>query len=321
MKYLIINLLSICFFIGNLTGQTKIHPSKTHSLVVLNINHPDKSPYNNGIVFFTGKKGTKLSAKTNETGQLEILLPINDQYTTQCGSLVNEKLIIIKNRANVILRGRRYTHKFIDYTFKYKNYEDDPVVDEIITIISNTGETYQESTGSNGEAKFYLPHSNTYSINAKYNPDITTINIPEQGQTHTRTMFTFRGIGSVAQDIYDEEEAEYQLEIEEKRRIEDSIRGTQPTTIIFFASEPNHTSVGNITVYDGGKDGEVIGEVTAVWNCHRGPTKEEDIQAKIVKMKGSFRYYAKSSKGMEWEGTYEVLGGGTQLIPLDIKIK
>jgi hypothetical protein len=38
-------------------------------------------------------------------------------------------------------------------------------------------------------------------------------------------------------------------------------------------------------------------------------------------MKGTYTYYAKSTQGIEWEGTYEVLGGGQKNIPLRIKDK
>lgn len=315
MKKLIGNIFFLCVFINTSIAQSNLQANATQSLVIAKISNPDESLYANAPVVFVDPKGTQTKTKTDANGVAKILLPINSKYIIHCGEHINDIAIPTQNKANSTTSCHRYTYRFIDYTFTYTNYDYQAIPNEVITITSSSGKIYTQTTNQKGIAKFYLPLQESYSVSAQQNPDITTISVPDQGQTISKLSYDFQWMGMVAYADFLIEEAA----MAEKMRIEDSIRATKPTQVVFFASNADFKRVGDITVYDGNKKGKVIGTISAVWSCRRGPIEEESFEAQISKKKGTYRYYAISTEGVKWEGSYEVLGDGRQNVCLEIK--
>lgn len=353
MKYLLHLLPFICSLLlisSTLIAQERLKPSKTETLATFTFLQPNKQPFANSEVLFKGNKGTKVRAMTNASGLVKTLLPNNEDFTTVSGEYSNDKLIKTGNREYSAIGGERYTHRFIEYSFYYKNYNGEGIQGEVVQIESSSGKTYTQTTAAKGLALFYLPIQDKYSVHLSQYSNVKKVDIPDQGYASMTLSQPFQGLSSadkVAYDLKQEEivkenaQAEVlqkaaQIEREKiatkaakkaaenlikKEAAENAIPANEATLVVFFASQREHKGVGTITVYDGGKDGYVIGQVRSIWSCTRGPIKEEDYEAKTIKRKGTYSYYAKSSQGMEWEGTYEVTEQGQKNIPLRIKDK
>lgn len=305
----------------SLFSQERLKPSKTETLATFTFLQPNSQPFANEVVLFKGNKGSKVSAKTNTSGLVKTLLPNNENFTTTSGEYLNDRLIKTGNKAYSAIGGKRYTHRFIEYSFYYKNTSGEAVKDELVTIISNTGKTYTQTTTADGLALFYLPIQEKYTVNLTYYPNARTIEIPDAGYSYLQMSYSFYSMSSLETEQSDISREKSEQEERQREETEKADRERSPTIVVFFASQAEYKSVGTITVYDGGKGGTVVGEVRAIWNCTNGPNKKEQIEAKVIKMKGTYTYYAKSTQGIEWEGTYEVLGGGQKNIPLRIKHK
>lgn len=342
-------LFSFSFFLcsTSLLAQERLKPSKTETLASFTFLQPNSQPFANATIVFKGNKGSTITAKTSSSGLVKALLPNNENFTTTSGEYFNDRLIKTGNRAYSAIGGKRYTHRFIEYTFYYKNDDGAGVKDELVTIVSNTGKTYTQTTAANGLAVFYLPIEGKYTLNLTHYPNTRTIDVEDAGHSFVQLNYSFRGMSSretEQADVRAEERAKDRAaekirrdaeakiaqkalleqktkDAAQKAREQKAIDAGVATRVVFFASQSESKGVGAITIYDGGKEGAVIGKVTSVWSCTRGPIKEEQIEANIVKVKGTYTYYAKSSQGMEWEGTYEVLGGKQKNIPLRIKQK
>lgn len=334
-------------FSSSLLAQERLKPSKTETLATFTFLQPNNQPFANATIVFKGNKGSKVTAITNAAGVIKTLLPNNENFTTISGAYFNDRIIKTGNRAYSAIGGKRYSHRFIEYSFYYKNTAGNGVKDEIVTIVSNTGKTYTQTTAANGLALFYLPIQEKYTVNLTHYPNAKTIDIPDSGHSSMQFSASVQRMSSVEKEqadirqekraeelVKERAEAKIQAEIAqeaaEKQRIKDAaqkerenkaIDAGAATRVVFFASQAEFKSVGVITVYDGGKNGAVIGHIRSVWSCTRGPVKEEKFEAQVVKTKGTYTYYAKSSQGVEWEGSYEVLGGKRKNIPLRIEHK
>lgn len=342
-QHCILFILSSVLFSTALLAQDRLKPSKTETLATFTFLNPNNQPFANSEVLFKGNKGSKVVAKTDASGVVKTLLPNNEDFTTLSGEYENHQLLKTGNRAYSAIGGKRYTHRFIEYSFYYKNYDGEGVKDELVTVVSNSGKNYTQTTDAKGLALFYLPIEEKYTVHLTHYPNAKTIDIPDAGHSYVQLSHPFQWMSSAEKEQADIRQAETAQQIAQaevaqkaakekaaakatkeaaqKAQIENSIPPDEATVIVFFASEPEHKGVGTITVYDGGKDGPVIGTVRSVWNCTRGPVKEAQIEAKTIKRKGTYTYYAKSTQGMEWEGTYEVSTARQKNIPLRIKHK
>ncbi|CAA6813377.1 MAG: Unknown protein [uncultured Aureispira sp.] len=346
-SYSIALTFSFLFLASSLIAQERLKPSKTETLATFTFLQPDKQPYANLEILFKGNKGSNIKARTNASGLVKVLLPNNEDFTTRSGEYFNGRLIKTGNKAYSAIGGQRYTHKFIEYSFYYTNLKGEGVKGELVTILSNTGKTYTKTTLANGLALFHLPIEATYTLNLTYHPDVRTIEVPDAGHSFVQMNYTFRGVSSYEKEQADirreervkerakaqiqaaaqEKTTQEALEVKrtkdaaQKAREDKAILAGAATRVVFFASQPEYKGVGTITVYDGGKEGAVIGSINSVWSCMRGPEKEGKIEAYVVKSKGTYTYYAKSAQGVEWSGTYEILGGEQKNIPLRIKDK
>lgn len=347
LSYFIAFIFSSFLFSISLLAQERLKPSKTETLATFTFLQPNNQPFSNATIVFEGNKGSKVVAKTNASGLLKTLLPNNENFTTTSGAYFNDRIIKTGNRAYSAIGGKRYTHRFIEYSFYYKNNNGTGIKNEVVTIVSNTGKTYTQTTTTGGLALFHLPIQDKYTVNLPHYPKAKTIDIADSGHSYLQLNASFIGMSSTEKEQADtravelvEERRKEKIKAEaqekiaqkvaEEKRIKDAaqkeredkaILAGAATRIVFFASQKEHKSAGIITVYDGGKDGKVIGKINSVWSCTRGPLKEEQFEANIVKTKGIYSYYAKSNQGVEWEGTYEVLGGKQKNIPLRIKDK
>jgi hypothetical protein len=203
------------------------------------------------------------------------------------------------------------------------NFQNQPVKGEKIFTILSSGDTLNNQTNQNGEVKIYIPIKDTFEVQTKYNL-IKRFEIPDKGYESLKLEYQYKGQSSIEFEL--EEEQNKLAEIKYKRdkltrdsikRYEDSVATTQPTTVIFFASDRDFKHLGEISVFDGSEKGELLGTVNSVWSCHSGPPFK-DAEVIFKKMKGVYTYYAKSTQGYVWEGTYNINGGGWKRIILEI---
>ncbi len=323
IKYILYIHLVLMSFTSSVLGQEHLSPSSDKTLVILKVLNPDDSPYKNALVKFINSSMIEFKATTDNNGVLRTLLPIGNKFMVTCGELKNERLINLSNRGYATWTGTRYTCRFIKFTFNFRDYQNKPIYQESIFTVLDSGDTLIEKTNQDGNAKFFVPIERVFEVSTKHKV-IKRFEIPDDGYEAISLSFKYRGQSSKAIEKEEKEDQLAQIEYEKLQKTrdsilayEDSIRSTQPTGIIFFASDKEMRYLGEISVFDGGKEGDKLGTVNAVWSCHSGPGVK-DAEVTLEKTKGNYSYYAKSSQGYEWEGYYEITGGGWKTIILEI---
>ena len=319
------NLLCLLLLISKtILSQEILQPSASETLLILEVLNPNDSPYENKIVKLIDENKNEFKSTTNSKGELKVLVPNGHSYFTKCGELKNERIINIESRGYSTFSSKRYTYRFMEFTLQFINYQNKPVIGEEILTLLASGDSLIKKTDSYGEAKFYLPIEESFELKTKYNL-IKKFEIPDEGYQSVALDFRHRG-----QSTKEYEDAVIQnklamIEYAKQNRIRDSIQryndsvqSTKPTMVIFFASDREFKHLGEISVFDGSKKGELLGTVNSVWSCHSGPS-EENAEVKFKKMKGSYTYYAVSTQGYEWEGTYNIKGGGWERVILEIE--
>ena len=324
--------LVLMSFTSAAVGQGNLSPSSDKTLVILKVLNPDGSPYKNAAVKFIDSSMKEFKATTDYKGVLKTLLPIGNKFMLNCGDLKNELLINLSRRGYATWTGTRYTCRFIKFTFNFRDYRNKPVCQESIFTVLDSGDTLIEKTNPDGNAEFFVPIESPFEVSTKHKV-IKHFEPPVggyEGYEAISLSFKYRGQSSKAieQEQKEDQLAEIEYEKHQKTRdsiraYEDSIRSTQPAHVIFFASNAVKSAdgdmghLGEISVFDGGKEGEKLGTVKAVWSCHSGPG-EKHAEIILEKPKGTYSYYAQSSQGYEWEGDYEITGGGWKQIILEI---
>ena len=319
------NLLCLLILISKtIVSQEILQPSATETLLILEILNPNDSPYENKIVKLIDENKNEFKSTTNSKGELKVLVPNGHSYFTKCGELKNERIINIGSRGYSTFSSKRYTYRFTEFTLQFINYQNKPVIGEEILTLLASGDSLIKKTDSYGKAKFYLPIKESFDVRTKYNL-IKKFEIPDKGYQSVAYDFRYRG-----QSTKEYEDAVIQnklamIEYAKQNRIRDSIQryndsvqSTKPTMVIFFASDREFKHLGEISVFDGSKKGKLLGTVNSVWSCHSGPS-EENAEVKFKKMKGSYTYYAVSTQGYEWEGSYNIKGGGWERVILEIE--
>lgn len=319
------NLLCLLILISKtIVSQEILQPSATETLLILEVLNPNDSPYENKIVKLIDENKNEFKSTTNSKGELKVLVPNGHSYFTKCGELKNERIINIGSRGYSTFSSKRYTYRFTEFTLQFINYQNKPVIGEEILTLLASGDSLIKKTDSYGKAKFYLPIKESFDVRTKYNL-IKKFEIPDKGYQSVAYDFRYRG-----QSTKEYEDAVIQnklamIEYAKQNRIRDSIQryndsvqSTKPTMVIFFASDREFKHLGEISVFDGSKKGKLLGTVNSVWSCHSGPS-EENAEVKFKKMKGSYTYYAVSTQGYEWEGSYNIKGGGWERVILEIE--
>ena len=319
------NLLCLLILISKtIVSQEILQPSATETLLILEVLNPNDSPYENKIVKLIDENKNEFKSTTNSKGELKVLVPNGHSYFTKCGELKNERIINIGSRGYSTFSSKRYTYRFTEFTLQFINYQNKPVIGEEILTLLASGDSLIKKTDSYGKAKFYLPIKESFDVRTKYNL-IKKFEIPDKGYQSVAYDFRYRG-----QSTKEYEDAVIQnklamIEYAKQNRIRDSIQryndsvqSTKPTMVIFFASDREFKHLGEISVFDGSKKGKLLGTVNSVWSCHSGPS-EENAEVKFKKMKGSYTYYAISAQGYEWEGSYNIKGGGWERVILEIE--
>ena len=319
------NLLCLLILISKtIVSQEILQPSATETLLILEVLNPNDSPYENKIVKLIDENKNEFKSTTNSKGELKVLVPNGRSYFTKCGELKNERIINIGSRGYSTFSSKRYTYRFTEFTLQFINYQNKPVIGEEILTLLASGDSLIKKTDSYGKAKFYLPIKESFDVRTKYNL-IKKFEIPDKGYQSVAYDFRYRG-----QSTKEYEDAVIQnklamIEYAKQNRIRDSIQryndsvqSTKPTMVIFFASDREFKHLGEISVFDGSKKGKLLGTVNSVWSCHSGPS-EENAEVKFKKMKGSYTYYAISAQGYEWEGSYNIKGGGWERVILEIE--
>ena len=319
------NLLCLLILISKtIVSQEILQPSATETLLILEVLNPNDSPYENKIVKLIDENKNEFKSTTNSKGELKVLVPNGHSYFTKCGELKNERIINIGNRGYSTFSSKRYTYRFTEFTLQFINYQNKPVIGEEILTLLASGDSLIKKTDSYGKAKFYLPIKESFDVRTKYNL-IKKFEIPDKGYQSVAYDFRYRG-----QSTKEYEDAVIQnklamIEYAKQNRIRDSIQryndsvqSTKPTMVIFFASDREFKHLGEISIFDGSKKGKLLGTVNSVWSCHSGPS-EENAEVKFKKMKGSYTYYAVSNQGYEWEGSYNIKGGGWERVILEIE--
>ena len=319
------NLLCLLILISKtIVSQEILQPSATETLLILEVLNPDDSPYENKIVKLIDENKNEFKSTTNSKGELKVLVPNGHSYFTKCGDLKNERIINIGSRGYSTFSSKRYTYRFTEFTLQFINYQNKPVIGEELLPLLASGDSLVKKTDSYGKAKFYLPIKESFDVRTKYNL-IKKFEIPDKGYQSVAYDFRYRG-----QSTKEYEDAVIQnklamIEYAKQNRIRDSIQkyndsvqSTKPTMVIFFASDREFKHLGEISVFGGSKKGKLLGTVNSVWSCHSGPS-EENAEVKFKKMKGSYTYYAVSNQGYEWEGSYNIKGGGWERVILEIE--
>jgi len=190
-------IFSYLFISTSVIAQNSLKPSKTETLASFTFLQPNNQPYANAEILFKGNKGSNIKATTSASGLVKVLLPNNENFTTRSGEYFNSKLIKTGNRAYSAIGGQRYTHKFIEYSFYYKNKNGAGTKDELVSIVSNTGKTYTQTTAADGLALFHLPIEEKYTLNLTYYPKVRTIDVSDSEHAFVQMNYTFRGMSSL----------------------------------------------------------------------------------------------------------------------------
>ena len=318
------NLLCLFLLISKIIASQEIlQPSASETLLILEVSNPDDSPYKNKVVKFIDENENEFKSTTNSKGELKVLVPNGHNYYTKCEELKNERLIKIGSRGYSTFSTKRYTYRFTEFTLQFINYQNKPVNGEEILALLASGDSLIKKTDPYGKVKFYFPIEESFEVKTKYKL-IKKFEIPDEGYQSVAFDYRYRGQSTKEYEHAVKQSELAILEYAKKNRIRDSIKryndsiqSTKPTVVIFFASDREFKHLGEISVYDGSKNGKLLGTVNSVWSCHSGPS-EKDAEVKFKKMKGSYTYYAISAQGYEWEGSYNIKGGGWESVILEI---
>lgn len=324
MVLFIRNLLFILLLISKtIASQEILKPSASETLLILEVLNPDDTPYGNKVVKFIDENENEFKSTTNSKGKLKVLLPTGSKYFTKCGDLKNERLINIVSRGYSTFSSLRYSFRFTEFTLQFINYQNKPVHGEEILALLSSGDSLIKKTDQYGKVKFYLPIEENFEVRTKYKL-IEKFEIPDEGYQSVAFDFRYRGQSTKEYElaVKQNEIAEIEYAIQNRirdsiQRYDDSLRSTQPTVVIFFASDREFKHLGEISVFDGSKKGKLLGTVNSVWSCHSGPPVK-DAEVKFEKMKGNYTYYAISNQGYVWEGNYEITGGGWKKVIIEI---
>ena len=215
--------LIILFFSYSVFGQEKLNPSSSKTLVILEVLNPDDSPYKNAVVMLKDNNMNEFKATTNSKGVLKVLVPVGNKYMVNCNDLKNELLINISNRGYATWSGTRYTHRFIEFTFNFKDYQNKPIDQEKIFTVLNSGDTLVKKTNQYGNAKFFVPIERAFEVSTKHK-FIKRFEIPDDGYEAISLNFKYRGQSSKAIEKEQKEAQLAQIEYEKQQKIRDSIR-------------------------------------------------------------------------------------------------
>lgn len=318
------NLLCLLILISKtIVSQEILQPSATETLLILEVLNPNDSPYENKIVKLIDENKNEFKSTTNSKGELKVLVPNGHIYFTKCGELKNERIINIGSRGYSTFSSKRYTYRFTEFTLQFINYQNKPVIGEEILTLLASGDSLIKKTDSYGKAKFYLPIKESFDVRTKYNL-IKKFEIPDKGYQSVAFDFRYRGQSTEEYELEVKQNKLAEIEYAKQNRIRDSIQryndsvqSTKPTVVIFFASDREFKHLGEISIFEESKKGKLLGTINTVWSCNSGPS-EKDAELKFKKMKGNYTYYAISTQGYEWEGTYNIKGGGWKRVILEI---
>ena len=206
----------------------------------------------------------------------------------------------------------------LNLTIQYLDAEQGGTVgiaNEPIQLINQrTNEVHEEVTDAEGNAIFVLPIGDSYDIQLTYeepNQFIATKDMPANSRAALRLM----GYGSAYYEALEEEErlAEEEWQKEEDERAKQAAEDAKKDGSMYFClSSPESKSVGGISVYDGGKEGTLLGQTgyfyTTLPECGRVVT-DEQATISVTKAPGTYTFYAVSGDGtLEWNGEYTIVG-------------
>lgn len=318
------NLLCLLLLISKtIVSQEILQPSATETLLILEVLNPDDSPYDNKTVKFIDENKNEFKSTTNSKGELKVLVPNEHSYFTKCGESTNKRLINIGNRGYSTFSSKRYTYRFTEFTLQFINYQNKPVIGEDVLTLLGSGDSLLKKTDPYGKAKFYIPIEEIFEVKTKYKL-IKKFEIPDEGYQSVAFDFRYRGQSTEEYELELKQNKLAEIEYAKQNRIRDSIKNykdsvqsTKPTVVIFFASDREFKHLGEISVFEESKKGKLLGTINTVWSCNSGPS-EKDAELKFNKMKGNYTYYAISTQGFEWEGSYNIKGGGWKRVILEI---
>lgn len=110
---------------------------------------------------------------------------------------------------------------------------------------------------------------------------------------------------------WEKEEAEWE--------VQQAINAKKPGTMLFYCINPEGLNINGIEVYDGDKNGKLIGSAKYYWRGETCTGSVDNIKNKITitKAPGTYTYYAKTGNGLqEWSGEYTIIGNSTKKLPL-----
>jgi len=188
-----------------------------------------------------------------------------------------------------------------------------------------TNEVLEAVTNAEGKAAFTLPIGDSYDIILTHEEPSQFIETKGMRNNTTATL-RLMGYGSAYYEALEEEErlAEEEWKRYEEEQARQAAEDAKKDGAMYFCLySPDSKSVGGITVYDGGKDGEVLGQTnfyyTQIPSCGR-VVKDEQATISITKAPGTYTYYAISGDGkMEWSGEYTIVGNTDKNFILELE--
>ncbi len=194
-------------------------PTTTHAKVILVLKNLDKAPipHANIKVASANEGGVAYEGKTDNAGNWECLLPMNQSYQLSVGDSVNYNQFTVSNRPGLVMRHTTYFEGFLNgkyigsskpgfnmmppqdglanITVDFKGLQNQPLPHEKVTLTADgSKKVYIDSTDYNGRIVMKVPIKESYTLALPYHATFQHFEFPAHAGSYTvRLTYVYAG--------------------------------------------------------------------------------------------------------------------------------
>ncbi len=191
-------LLLISYSVKAQFDNVSLEPGDTFAFIHAIITNPNNTPYVGVVIFQGDKPYHKVKSKTDKKGFVKASVPISDTYTLFCGRTEPAfRKAKVGDFPYVIHEVRTYTHRFVQFTFNYRNPGGIPIPNEKVDVrCIRTGKIYSDTTDAKGRAIFELPFEPVYEVGVKYHDNVKNLEVLDVNKEYKVMSMDFTWMGS-----------------------------------------------------------------------------------------------------------------------------
>lgn len=182
----------------------QLKPSETHSVIQIQIVGENDTPLVEEIELVSKKNGGKYKGTSNDSGKLELLVPINSSYILNMSEIKNYDTFEVPNNPYYTIG---YMIEYVPdmhiatgktlFKLQIKNTKGDVLTNEQVTFINQqTKKEYIKTTNTEGKLSLQLPYNSGYSINFLSAPDYERFQLDKEENVIIEHQLEFDGSGT-----------------------------------------------------------------------------------------------------------------------------